>query len=148
MLRTRCCRCCKRIRPTHDNTRTFCLGSSRSEPCRGESVSVLADNAAPRHLYIERYGVARYGFNGQCTPLPSWSPAGLCVGTAANTRAPDGESCETAGAGCDCLRPSGIVSASRARVCLDASDRGASAPGASELFHGIRWVLFPLSSSL
>src|SRR5437773_5202916 len=50
------------------------LGSSRSEPCRGESVSVLADNAAPRHLYVERYGVARYGFNGQCTPLPSWSP--------------------------------------------------------------------------
>jgi hypothetical protein len=112
------------------------------------SVSVLANNAAPRQPCVDRYGVAGYGFNGQCASLPSWSPAGLRVRTTVDTCAPDRESGETAGAGCDCLRPSGLVSAGRTRVCLDASDRRTNDPGPNELFHGIRCMLFPLSSSL
>src|SRR5438046_2624348 len=131
MPRTHCGRCYKRIRPTHDNTRSFCLCSPRSEPFRRGAVSVRADHAAPRLPCVDRDGVAGYGLNGQWAPIPAWSPTWLYVGTAADMRAPDGESCETAGGGCDRLRPSGIVSASRARVCLDASDRRATDPGIS-----------------
>ena len=55
---------------------------------------------------------------------------------------------ETAGAWCDRLRPSGIVSTGRARVRLDAIARRANDPGTSKLFHGIRCMLFPVSSSI
>ena len=49
----------------------------------------------------------------------------------------DRESCETASAGRDRLRPSSLVSAGGSGVRLDASVRRAHDPRPSELFHGI-----------
>jgi len=92
-------------------------------------------------------GLLDTGSTVNVLPIPPWSAAGLCVGTTADTSTLDGESCETAGARGDRLRPSGIVSAGRSRVCLDAVDRGANDPGTSQLFHGIRCVLFPIARS-
>jgi hypothetical protein len=84
----------------------FAYANPDASRAEGSLIAVLADNAEPRHPCVDRYGVAGYGLNGQCAPIPHWSTAGLCVGTSADTSTPDGESCETAGARGDRLRPS------------------------------------------
>jgi hypothetical protein len=48
----------------------------------------------------------------------------------------------------DRLRPSGLVSADRTRVCMDPIDSGASDPATSELVYGIRCMLFPIASGV
>ena len=101
---------------------------------------------APHELAV--VGLLDTGSTVNVLPLPSWTSTWIGVGTPDDPGAIDGDSCEAAGAGCHRLRPSRLVSAGRFGVCMDASDRRAHDPGPSELFHGIRRVLFPIASSV
>jgi len=136
-----CGRRWKRTRPKHDHTCSFSLCGCRSEPFTGESVSVFAGHAEPRDPFSNRFRIAGYGLNGQRVAILDWSATWIGVGATDNAGSLDGQPCETAGLGCYRFRPSVIVSAGRACVCMDAIGRSASDLGASELLHGIRCLL-------
>lgn len=70
------------------------------------------------------------------------------MGAAADASAFDGESCATASTWGDRLRPSGLISAGTACICMDAIHRGSIDPGACELFHGIRCLLFRIAGGV
>jgi hypothetical protein len=70
------------------------------------------------------------------------------VGITADTSAFNSEPSETARTGCNRLRSSGIVSASRSHVCMDGIEGCANDLGTSKLFYGIRCMLFPIASRI
>ena len=76
MLQT-CCRCGKRIRPTHDNTHAFCLCSSRSEPCRGGLLAYLPITLRHDNHVLTVTGLLDTGSTVNVLPYPLGLQLGL-----------------------------------------------------------------------